>query len=102
LKRIERERERIWLGVRGKREEQGGFGKNSIFFPPSRFGNREDRRGGGNRFWRGGAPAALAAAAAGDWGKMERGPRRFHPRAHLGLGLLREAAPRRGSGGGGR
>jgi hypothetical protein len=89
------------MGFRGKGRSRGGFGKNFIFSPPPPFTvwNREDRRGR----WpvlEGRAPAALATAAAGRWGKMERRPRGSHPCAHLGLKLLGEAAPRCGSGGG--
>jgi hypothetical protein len=51
------------LGEKGK--SRGVFGINSISFPPSRF-RTEDRRGGGGQLWRGGAPAALAVAAAGE------------------------------------
>jgi hypothetical protein len=43
-------------------------------------------------------PAVLSMAAAGEWGKSERGTRGSHPRAHLGLGRAVEAAPREGSG----
>jgi hypothetical protein len=64
LKRIKRERERIGLGVRGKKGGAGGFWQKLHLLPPLRF-RTEDREGGGGQLWRGGAPAALAAAAAG-------------------------------------
>jgi hypothetical protein len=37
-------------------------------------------------------------AAAGEWGKSERGTRGSFPRAHLGLECMVEAAPREVSG----
>jgi hypothetical protein len=85
------------MGLGGKGKEQGGFGQKAISFLPSRF--RTER--GGDRAaagLEGGAPAALATAAAGEWGNAERGMRGSHPRAHLGLGRAVEAAPREGSG----
>jgi hypothetical protein len=45
-------------------------------------------------------PAVLSMAAAGEWGKLERGTRAFHPRAHLRL-ERREAVDRRRTEGGG-
>jgi hypothetical protein len=80
-----------------KEGKQGGFGQKTIFFLLSRY--RTERGGIGRRpTWREGAPAALATAAAGEWGNTERGTRGSHPRAHLGLGRAVEVALRGGSG----
>jgi hypothetical protein len=46
-------------------------------------------------------PAVLSTAAAGEWGKMERGTRGSFPRAHLGPRRLEEADRRRRTEGGG-
>jgi hypothetical protein len=62
LKRIKREG--IGLGFRGKRGKQGGFGKNAIPFLP--FGSEQRIGRGAVAALEGRAPAALAAAAAGE------------------------------------
>jgi hypothetical protein len=67
----------------GKRGKGRGKGKMPFFFPRFRIG--EGGRGG------------LGRQQGGDGrgkGKTERGSRGSQPRAHLGLGLLVEAAPR--------
>jgi hypothetical protein len=64
---------------------------------PSSSHGSEQRRGGagGGRLWREGAPAALASAAAGEWGNAKRGTRGSHPRAHLEIGRREEVDRRR-------
>jgi hypothetical protein len=70
--------------------------------PSSPHGSEQRGGSGGGRFWREGAPAALATAAAGEWGNAKRGTRGSHPRSHLGLGRREEMDRwRRTEGGGG-
>jgi hypothetical protein len=91
------EREGIGTGASGEKgKRQGVLGKMPFFLPPIQ--NRGGSQGRPRLAAGGGIPGS---AAAGDRRKTERGPRGSHPRAHLGLGLLGEAAPRRGLGGGG-
>jgi hypothetical protein len=80
--------------IRGSR---GSLGKNAIFFLPLESEQR-GRGGAGMAGRQGRPPVVLPMAAAGEWGKSERGTRGSHPRAHLGLGRAVEAAPREGSG----
>jgi hypothetical protein len=86
---------RVREGLRIKIKARGLWAKAPFFFPRSRTG--EGGRGGLGRRR---AAASQGSAAAGDRGETERGPRGSQPRAHLGLGLLVEVAPRRGLGGG--
>jgi hypothetical protein len=74
------------MGKRGKGRDKG---KMPFFFPRFRIG--EGGRGGLGRQQGGGAPGVSDGRGKG---KMERGSRGSQPRAHLGLGLLVEAAPR--------
>jgi hypothetical protein len=63
--------------------------------PSSPHGSEQRRGGSGRRpALEEGAPAALASAAAGDWGNTKRGTRGSYPRAHLGP-RRREEADRR-------
>jgi hypothetical protein len=79
----------------GERKEGWGvFGKTAIFFlPPSiqnRAGEGKNRAGGRP----GGSAGGPEHGGGRGWGKMERRTRATYSGAHLGLGLLVEAAPR--------
>jgi hypothetical protein len=79
------------------REGLGGLGRKS----KRDRGLSTKRPSPSSRIEQGCSPAAQCMATTGRWDKMERRPRGSQPRAHLGLGLLVEAAPRRGVGDGG-
>jgi hypothetical protein len=79
---------------------QGVFGKHAISFLPLESEQR-GRGGAGTVGRQGRPPAVLSMAAAGEWGKSERGTRGSLPRTHLGPRRLEEAVWRRRSEGGG-